>query len=378
MASTTKRDYYEVLGVSKTSSADEIKKAYRKLAVKYHPDKNHGDKAVEEKFKEATEAYEILSDSGKRSKYDQFGHAGAQSSFNDAYGNRGSGGFSSEDIENMFGGSFGGFEDIFSSIFSGFSGGRSQNNRRRGADLRHEITISLEEAAYGKKAEIVLKKKETCSRCSGSGAEPGTKSSTCDTCRGEGQIRKQHSFSSVVTTCPKCKGKGTIVNTPCKECRGETTVEKKKKLSINIPAGIDDNTQLKVSGEGGAGSNGGPAGDLYIFIRVEEHNMFVRDGINIITEIPISITQASLGADVFIPTLDNKKVKLKIPAGTISGQVFKVKGHGVSHINYNKKGDMLVHIVIEPPKHLNSEQKKLLNELKKTLADTESPNPRRP
>ncbi len=372
MAATTKRDYYEVLGVDKNSGADEIKKAYRKLAIKYHPDKNQGDKVIEEKFKEATEAYEILSDEKKRSQYDQFGHAGTQSSF-------GRGGFNNADFDSMFGngGSFGGFEDIFSSIF-GFGGRSSQSSAKRGSDLRHEITISLEEAAYGKKTDIILKKKETCDRCNGSGAEPGTKLSTCDMCGGAGQVRHQQSFFSVNTTCPKCKGKGKMVDTPCKECRGETTIEKKKKLSISIPAGVDDNTQLRVSGEGGAGSNGGPSGDLYLFIHVAEHDIFIRDGVNVITEIPISITQAALGTEIYIQTLDSKKVKLKIPEGTISGKVFKIKGHGVSHVNYNKKGDMLVHVVIEPPKHLSGEQKKLLNELKKTLADSDTPRPRKP
>ncbi len=372
MATQTKRDYYEVLGVDKKSGADEIKKAYRKLAIKYHPDKNQGDKAVEEKFKEATEAYEVLSDSEKRSRYDQFGHAASN-------GSSGGGGFNGAGFEDIFGGgSFGGFEDIFSSIFGGGAGRSAANGRKRGADLRHEMTITLEEAAFGKKTDIILKKRETCDRCSGTGAEPGTQASTCDMCGGAGQVRRQQSFFSVNTTCPKCNGKGTIVNTPCKECRGETTIERKKKLSINIPAGIDDNTQLRVSGEGGAGSRGGPAGDLYLFIHIAEHDIFVRDGVNIITEVPISITQASLGAEIFIPTLDGKKVKLKIPESTISGKIFKVKGHGIAHINYGKKGDMLVHVVIEPPKHLSGEQKKLLNELKKTLADPDSPTPRRP
>ncbi len=379
MATTTnKRDYYEVLGIEKSANADEIKKSYRKLAIKYHPDKNQGDKATEDKFKEATEAYEILSDDKKRSQYDQFGHAGVHSSFSDAY-SRG-GGFSGSSFEDAFGGSFGGFEDIFSSLF-GFSSGKSQagpNSRRRGADLRYDMTISLAEAAFGKKTEITLRKREVCDKCNGTGAEAGSKPTTCDMCGGAGQVRRSQSFFSVNTTCPKCKGTGSIISNPCKTCHGETTVEKQKKLSISIPEGVDDNTQLRVTGEGEAGANGGKSGDLYLFIHVQEHDIFLRDGIHLITEIGISITQASLGAEIFLPTLDDKKVKIKIPEGTVSGKIFRLKGHGISHVNYNKKGDMLVHVIIEPPKHLSGEQKKILNELKKLLADNDSPMPRKP
>ena len=379
MATTTnKRDYYEVLGIEKSANADEIKKSYRKLAIKYHPDKNQGDKVTEDKFKEATEAYEILSDDKKRSQYDQFGHAGVHSSFSDAY-SRG-GGFSGSSFEDAFGGSFGGFEDIFSSLF-GFSSGKSQagpNSRRRGADLRYDMTISLAEAAFGKKTEITLRKREVCDKCNGTGAEAGSKPTTCDMCGGAGQVRRSQSFFSVNTTCPKCKGTGSIISNPCKTCHGETTVEKQKKLSISIPEGVDDNTQLRVTGEGEAGANGGKSGDLYLFIHVQEHDIFLRDGIHLITEIGISITQASLGAEIFLPTLDDKKVKIKIPEGTVSGKIFRLKGHGISHVNYNKKGDMLVHVIIEPPKHLSGEQKKILNELKKLLADNDSPMPRKP
>ena len=379
MATTSnKRDYYEVLGIEKSANADEIKKSYRKLAIKYHPDKNQGDKVTEDKFKEATEAYEILSDDKKRSQYDQFGHAGVHSSFSDAY-SRG-GGFSGSSFEDAFGGSFGGFEDIFSSLF-GFSSGKSQagpNSRRRGADLRYDMTISLAEAAFGKKTEITLRKREVCDKCNGTGAEAGSKPVTCDMCGGAGQVRRSQSFFSVNTTCPKCKGTGSIISNPCKTCHGETTVEKQKKLSISIPEGVDDNTQLRVTGEGEAGANGGKSGDLYLFIHVQEHDVFLRDGIHLITEIGISITQASLGAEIFLPTLDDKKVKIKIPEGTVSGKIFRLKGHGISHVNYNKKGDMLVHVIIEPPKHLSGEQKKILNELKKLLADNDSPMPRKP
>lgn len=373
-----KRDYYEVLGISKTASIDEIKKSYRKLALQFHPDKNPGNKEAENKFKEATEAYEILSDDKKRSQYDKFGHAGVHSNFADAYSK--GGGFNG-DFSDLFGGSgaFNDLEDIFSSFF-GFSSGKrgAASSGRRGADLRYDMYITLEEAAYGKKTEITVKKNESCERCHGSGSEPGSNPSTCDTCAGAGQVRRAQGFFSINTTCPKCHGSGKIIKNPCKECHGKTVVEKSKKLSISIPEGIDDNTQLRVSGEGEAGENGGPAGNLYLFIHVKEHKTFLRDGINIITEIPISIIQAALGAEIFVPTLDEKKVKIKVPEGTPSGKIFRVRGHGVEHINYGKKGDLLVRVVIEPPKSLTGEQKKMLQELKRTFGETDSPTPRKP
>lgn len=374
-----KRDYYEVLGVAKTASADEIKKAYRKLAVQYHPDKNPGNKEAEEKFKEATEAYEILSDEKKRSQYDKFGHQGVHSDFADAY-SRG-GGFNGADFSSMFGGGSGGFgdlDDIFSSFF-GFSsgGGRSSRSRRKGADIRYDIYLSLEDAVYGKKTEIKLEKTDICEVCNGSGAEPGSKTTTCPTCAGSGQVRRMQGFFSITSTCPKCNGKGTIVANPCKACKGSGTAAKTKKLSVNIPEGVDDNTQIRVSGEGEAVS-GGVAGDLYLFVHVEPHKYFVRDGLDLIVEVGISIVQATLGSEIYIETLDKKKVKIKIPAGTESGKIFRLRGYGVPHINRGAKGDLLVLVTVDTPKSLTSEEKKLFSELKKMMRDTDTPIPRKP
>lgn len=366
-----KRDYYEVLGVSKTANAEEIKKSYRKLAVKYHPDKNQGDKAAEEKFKEATEAYEILSDEKKRSQYDKFGHQGVDSDFANRYGR---GGFSGADFSDIFGGS--GLDDIFSSIF-GFGGGTRSSGRRKGADLRYDVRLTLEEAVFGKKTEIQIQKQDTCDACSGSGAEPGTKKTTCPTCGGAGQVRSVQGFFSINTTCSTCKGTGMVIKSPCKKCHGVGTVSKGKKIDVNIPAGIDDDTQLRVSGEGEMVA-GGVSGDLYLFIHVEPHKYFVRDGIDLITEVGINIVQASLGAEIFIETLDKKQVKLKIPPGTESGKFLRLRGYGVPHINRGGKGDLLVMINIDAPKSLNSEEKKLLNELKKHIAVNDKPTPRKP
>ena len=368
-----KRDYYEVLGVAKTATNDEIKKAYRKLAMQYHPDRNPGNKEAEEKFKEATEAYEILSDEKKRAQYDQFGFQGVHSDFADAYGR---GGF---DFSSMFGGA-GGFsdlDDIFSSFFGGGFSGRGSRGQRRGNDLRHDVTLSLEDAVFGKKMEIKLDKNDICDVCHGTGAEPGTKTQTCPTCGGSGEVRMVQGFFSVKRTCSKCNGSGTIVTTPCKNCRGTGTVRKSKTISVNIPKGIEDNTQLRVSGEGEA-IGGGVAGDLYLYIHVSPHKYYVRDGIDLITEVGINIVQATLGADILIQTLDNKKVKMKIPAGTNSGQVFKLKGSGATHINRSGRGDLFVIVNIDVSAKLTSEEKRLFNELKKVMPSNDEPVLRKP
>ncbi|MEI0489105.1 molecular chaperone DnaJ [Brachyspira pulli] len=368
-----KRDYYEVLGVAKTATNDEIKKAYRKLAMQYHPDRNPGNKEAEEKFKEATEAYEILSDEKKRAQYDQFGFQGVHSDFADAYGR---GGF---DFSSMFGGAggFGDLDDIFSSFFGGGFSGRGSRGQRRGNDLRHDVTLSLEDAVFGKKMEIKLDKNDICDVCHGTGAEPGTKTQTCPTCGGSGEVRMVQGFFSVKRTCSKCNGSGTIVTTPCKNCRGTGTVRKSKTISVNIPKGIEDNTQLRVSGEGEA-IGGGVAGDLYLYIHVSPHKYYVRDGIDLITEIGINIVQATLGADILIQTLDNKKVKMKIPAGTNSGQVFKLKGSGATHINRSGRGDLFVIVNIDVSAKLTSEEKRLFNELKKVMPSNDEPVLRKP
>ncbi|WP_297299008.1 molecular chaperone DnaJ [uncultured Brachyspira sp.] len=368
-----KRDYYEVLGVAKTATNDEIKKAYRKLAMQYHPDRNPGNKEAEEKFKEATEAYEILSDEKKRAQYDQFGFQGVHSDFADAYGR---GGF---DFSSMFGGAggFGDLDDIFSSFFGGGFSGRGSRGQRRGNDLRHDVTLSLEDAVFGKKMEIKLDKNDICDVCHGTGAEPGTKTQTCPTCGGSGEVRMVQGFFSVKKTCSKCNGSGTIVTTPCKNCRGTGTVRKSKTISVNIPKGIEDNTQLRVSGEGEA-IGGGVAGDLYLYIHVSPHKYYVRDGIDLITEVGINIVQATLGADILIQTLDNKKVKMKIPAGTNSGQVFKLKGSGATHINRSGRGDLFVIVNIDVSAKLTSEEKRLFNELKKVMPSNDEPVLRKP
>ena len=368
-----KRDYYEVLGVAKTATNDEIKKAYRKLAMQYHPDRNPGNKEAEEKFKEATEAYEILSDEKKRAQYDQFGFQGVHSDFADAYGR---GGF---DFSSMFGGAggFGDLDDIFSSFFGGGFSGRGSRGQRRGNDLRHDVTLSLEDAVFGKKMEIKLDKNDICDVCHGTGAEPGTKTQTCPTCGGSGEVRMVQGFFSVKRTCSKCNGSGTIVTTPCKNCRGTGTVRKSKTISVNIPKGIEDNTQLRVSGEGEA-IGGGVAGDLYLYIHVSPHKYYVRDGIDLITEVGINIVQAILGADILIQTLDNKKVKMKIPAGTNSGQVFKLKGSGATHINRSGRGDLFVIVNIDVSAKLTSEEKRLFNELKKVMPSNDEPVLRKP
>ncbi len=369
-----KRDYYEVLGVAKTATSDEIKKAYRKLAMQYHPDRNPGNKEAEDKFKEATEAYEILSDEKKRSQYDQFGFQGVHSDFADAYGR---GGF---DFSSMFGGGSGGFgdlDDIFSSFFGGGFSGRGSRSQRRGNDIRHDVTLSLEDAVFGKKMEIKLDKNDTCDICHGTGAEPGTKTQTCPTCGGSGEVRMAQGFFSVRRTCSRCNGSGSIVTTPCKNCRGTGTVKKTKTISVNIPKGIDDNTQLRVSGEGEA-IGGGVAGDLYLYIHVSPHPYFVRDGIDLITEVGINIAQAALGAEIYIQTLDNKKLKIKIPAGTNSGQVFKLKGSGAAHINRSGRGDLFVIVNIDVSSKLSSEEKKLFNELKKVMPANDEPKLRKP
>jgi len=360
----SKRDYYEVLSVEKSASNDEIKKAYRKQAVKFHPDKNQGDKEAEEKFKEATEAYEILSNDKKRSQYDRFGHQGVHSDFADAYGR--SGGFNASD-----------FDDIFSSLF-GFGGGSSRTRTKKGNDLRYDITLTLEEVALGKKTDIEIKKRDTCEVCNGSGAEPGSKKSTCTTCDGHGQVRRAQGFFSITQTCPTCNGSGSIISNPCKSCKGVGTKIKNKKISVNIPEGIDDNTQLRVSNEGEA-IGGGRPGDLYLFINIKPHAYFVREGVNLFVEVPISVVQATLGDEINVKTLDNKTVKIKIPAGTITGTIFRVRGSGIPHINRpSSKGELFVIVAIETPTSLSSEEKNIFNELKKLSKNNSNPAPRKP
>ncbi len=360
-----KRDYYEVLGVSKGASDDEIKKAYRKKAKEFHPDLHPGDAEAEAKFKEANEAYEVLSDSDKKARYDQFGHAGVDPNY-------GAGG------GNPFGGGFGGgmdfdLGDIFGSFFGGgFGGGRQSNPNgpRRGEDIQTRVTISFEEAAKGCRRTVDINRVDTCSECHGSGAKAGTSPKTCPDCAGRGYVNvQQRTAFGVISTqksCPKCSGKGRVVDDPCQKCRGTGRVSTKASVEINIPAGIDDRQIFNVSGAGNAGVNGGPKGDLKVAVFVRPHSHFERDGYNVWLEQRISYTQAALGDNIRIPTLDGD-VKFDIPAGTQSGTVFKLSGKGIQILNGRGKGDQLVRIIVDVPKSLSHRQKEILMEFEKEL-----------
>ena len=348
----SKRDYYEILGVAKTATDAEIKKAYRAMAVQYHPDKNPGDAVAEEKFKECAEAYAVLSDSQKRAQYDRFGHAGMGGGGFDP-------GFSNiEDIFDLFG-----FGDMF--------GGRQRTRSRvqRGSDLRYDLEISLEEAASGKEEKLRIPRLETCHECTGSGAEKGSSAENCISCGGSGQTRYQQGFFSVMRTCPNCQGKGTIIRNPCKECRGQGRVEKEKSLEVKIPAGVETGSRLRVSGEGESGVNGGPAGDLFVVIHVKEHETFERQGANLYSAVPVTFSQAALGAEIKVKTLDGEE-DLKIPAGTQTGTVFRIKSHGMPVLGGRGKGDLFVAATLITPKSLTKEQRKALEKLAE-VDDTE-------
>ena len=361
-----KRDYYEVLGVSRGASEDEIKKAYKKMARKYHPDLNPGDKTAEEKFKEVNEAYEVLSDADKKARYDQYGHAGVDPNF-------GAGGFGGG-FDGSF--DFGDLGDIFGSFFGGgFGGGRRTNPNapQRGESIRMSIAISFEEAAFGCEKAVTVERYETCDTCHGNGCAPGTSPEVCPDCHGTGtvQVRRQTPMGVFATSspCPKCGGKGRIIHQPCKDCRGSGMVRKKKTIQASIPAGIDNGQTISIRGQGNAGKNGGPAGDLLITITVRPHELFRREGTSVLCEAPITFTQAVLGAELEIPTIDGK-VKYTLPEGTQSGTTFRLKGKGIPSINGRGRGDQYVTVYIETPKNLNTEQKEALKKFAETMGES--------
>lgn len=353
---SAKKDYYELLGVSRNASEEEIKKAYRKLALQYHPDRNPGDKQSEEKFKEVSEAYQILSDAEKRAKYDQYGHA----AFGD--GSPFPGGFDFT----------AGFEDVFGDIFGEFFGGGARRGRGRGDDLRYNLTLKFEEAVSGTEKKIKIPRHGPCETCHGSGAKAGTAPQTCPTCRGRGQVSFQQGFFSVSRTCSQCHGQGTIVKDPCANCGGSGRLRNLHTLNVKIPGGVDTGSRLKLRSEGESAPAGGAPGDLYVVIQVEPHPIFIRENLDIFCDVPISIAQAALGAEIDVPTL-NGKVKMKIPAGTQSGKVFRMKGKGVNDVQGYHQGDQHVRVSVETPTHLTARQKELLKEF--ATAGGEDVNP---
>ena len=358
-----KRDYYDVLGVDKSASADQIKSAYRKLAVKHHPDKNKGDKAAEEKFKEASEAYHVLSNSERKQNYDNFGHAAFEN------GGGGRGGFGNFDFSNHF-------SDIFEDFFGeGFGGGRrSRRSNNRGSDLRYDLSISLEEAFSGKKQDIKFSTSEKCDTCSGSGSKPGHDAGACNMCGGHGQVRSSQGFFTVQQTCPQCSGSGEMITNPCGSCGGQGKKQASKRLSVTIPKGVDDGTRIRLSGKGEAGSRGGTSGDLYLFINVHSHELFKRSDENLFFECPVSIADAALGTSIEIPTIDGGKAKIKIPAGTQSGKQFRLRGKGMPLMRGSDFGDLYVQVSTEVPVSLNKEQKELLEKFREIENEKSNPS----
>ena len=362
---TKKRDYYEVLGVGSNASEEEVKRAYRKLAVKFHPDKNPDDPHAEEKFKELGEAYDVLMDPDKRAAYDRFGHAafaqgaGVGRGFHDPF----------EIFREVFGGGgFGG--GIFETFFGG-TGARSED-RQRGSDLRYDMQIELEEAAFGVEKEIEIEKLDTCAKCHGSGSEQGSRTIRCPTCDGRGQVISSRGFFHVSQTCPRCRGAGEIIEKPCPKCHGEGRVEKPSRVKLKIPAGIREGARLRSSHNGEAGVRGAPPGDLYVVIHIKEHKIFQREGNNLYCEVPIPFTTAALGSEVPVPTLEGK-AHLKLPAGTQSGQVFRLRGKGIINVNGRDRGDLLARLIVEVPSHLNAEQRRKLEEFAALCGEENTP-----
>ncbi|QTQ11202.1 molecular chaperone DnaJ [Treponema parvum] len=369
-----KRDYYEVLGVEKGASKDDIKKGYRKLAVKYHPDRNPGNKEAEEKFREATEAYEILSDDQKRPLYDQYGFAGVEGM------NQGGTGYSHafHDFSDLFGGMGGGFSDIFENIFGGGFGGSSKrtssSDPAQGSSLRYDLDLGFKDAVYGTKIEIKFQHNEICESCHGTGCSAGSSKKTCTSCGGEGQIRRSAGFFAVQQTCPTCNGSGTIIENPCPLCHGSGVQVKSKKMTLSIPAGVDDGKRITIPHQGDAGANGGLSGDLIVFLHVARHPYFERDGQDLYCAVPVTMVQAAIGATINITSLDEKKIEIKIPAGTPHGKVLRVKGEGVPFTGSTRKGDLYVKIMVQIPQRMSSQQRALLEEYLKMEGATTSPS----
>ena len=347
---TTRRDYYDILGVDRKATDQEIKAAYRKLALKYHPDRNPGSKEAEDNFKEAAEAYDVLRDSQKRDIYDHYGHEGLQGT-----GFSGFRGF--EDIFSSFG-------DIFDEFFGFGSGRRSRTVSRKGADLRYDLSIGFLEAAFGAEKEIEIEKLENCSLCGATGCQPGTSPESCRQCGGRGQISRSQGFFSIRTTCPRCHGQGRVIPSPCSACRGTGQVERPKKVSLKIPAGVDSGSRLRLTGEGESGLRGGPYGDLYVYLHVEDHEFFKRRNHDLICQVPISFVQAALGAEIGVPTLNGEK-KLQIPKGTQPGDVFRFKGEGIPSLRGHGRGDQIIQVLVKTPTGLTKKQEALLEEFAK-------------
>ena len=363
----SKRDYYEVLGVVRTASDSDIKSAYRRLAMKHHPDRNPGDHAAEEQFKEAAEAYAILADAEKRSLYDRFGHAGVKSAASGGSG-----------IDPTIFSEFGDFADILGNMF-GFGdmfGARRRGGPQRGADLRYDLEITFEESATGSETAIQIPRQENCETCSGSGAAPGSTTSTCATCKGQGQVRSQQGFFTVARTCPQCRGAGKIITKPCETCRGAGRVTKERKLTVKIPAGISTGQQLRLQAEGERGTAGGPAGHLYVVVHVQEHEFFRRDGNNLFCEIPVNFTTVALGGEVQVPTLDGPET-VKVPEGTQTGTTLRLKAKGMPDVNGRGRGDLFATVQVQTPKKLTRDQRKLIEDLSKALPKEKfEPRPR--
>ncbi len=361
-----KRDYYEVLGVGKTADDKELKSAFRKMAKQYHPDANPDDSSAEQKFKEASEAYEVLKEPQKRAAYDRFGHA----AFEDGRGGPGGAGFGPEFSSSMSDI----FEDLFGEFMGGGGGGRrpgghSSSNAARGSDLRYDMEISLTDAYAGKSAQIRVPTSVSCETCSGSGAKPGTSPSTCSTCNGQGAVRSSSGFFTVERACPTCQGRGNVISDPCTNCSGQGRVQKERTLSVNIPAGVEDGTRIRLANEGESGVRGGPSGDLYIFLSIKQHEFFQRDGADLFSRVPISMTSAALGGEIEVPTIDGKKARVTIPEGTQGGKQFRLKAKGMPVLRSSQHGDMYIQVSVETPVNLTRKQKELLRDFESQAKD---------